>query len=76
MPYKRMKLVPKPGPDATVIAPKKAPAFVGTDEGEGKFNFVCGHCEEMLAKKLLGKRVLMNLIIKCPNCGQYNSTEG
>ncbi len=73
MPYKRMKLIPKPGPEVTVIASTARPPIDG--EGKGNYNFVCGHCEEMLAKKVWSKQALQNLVILCPNCGQYNATE-
>jgi DNA-directed RNA polymerase subunit RPC12/RpoP len=39
--------------------------------GKGEVDYVCGHCEGVLAEKMeLGQ--IKNLVLQCPRCGRYN----
>ena len=74
-----LEVVKKPHPMASIIAPDRAPAFVG-EEGE---KLHCGSCSQVLSDgasitTIRGQhRHLPELIVRCPDCGALNeiSTE-
>jgi DNA-directed RNA polymerase subunit RPC12/RpoP len=47
--------------------PKAAPIL----RGKGEVDYICGHCEAVLAEKMeLGQ--IKDLVLECPTCGKHN----
>jgi len=66
----QLKIIPAPPEDTrTVFALQgKFPAF----KGQGNTDLVCGHCGQVLVEGIGADAIIKNIVIKCPNCGNYN----
>jgi hypothetical protein len=74
-PKKQIKLlvIPKPAERTrTVLLQATAPPLFIGEEAEGP-DYVCGKCDSVLIAKTT-KLWLLNIVIRCFNCGAYNDT--
>lgn len=64
-----MKVIPEPrAGTASILAPtKKKPVF----KGIGDDNYLCGKCKFVICKSIVYGQII-NLVFKCPNCGNYS----
>ena len=61
--------LPKRAPP--VMKPSTAPWF----KGDGDLDYVCGSCETVLAEKVSLVQIIFvfkEIVVRCPNCQQYN----
>ena len=66
----RIKLEIVPG-DPEVTGPVREPRAAPVSRGKGEVDYVCGHCEAVLAEKMdLGQ--ITHLVLQCPSCGRHN----
>jgi hypothetical protein len=74
-PRRQIKLLVVPEPaerTRTVLLQASAPPLFAGEEPEAP-DYVCGRCDSALIAKTT-KLWLLNIVIKCFNCGAYNDT--
>jgi ribosomal protein S27E len=66
----KLRTIPMPaeGTRTVLELQGKFPAF----KGKGDTDLVCGNCGQVLVEGMGGDAVIKNIVIKCPNCGNYN----
>ena len=66
-----MKIIPKAkeGTAAVLIFARKGRYVIIS--GGGSDNYLCGACENIICKNV-NRGQIINLVFKCPNCGEYN----
>lgn len=66
----QLRTIPEPSEGTRTVLELKGlfPAF----KGKGETDIVCGHCGQVLIEGIGGEAVIKNIVIKCPNCGNYN----
>ncbi len=74
MPKIKLPVIPKPAEGTrAILVPEKGviPVIKGTG---GDIDLLCGNCGIVLASGLVPTQKIVNIVIKCPNCGSYNDT--
>jgi phage FluMu protein Com len=66
----QLKTIPAPaeGTRTVFVVQGKFPVF----KGQGNTDLVCGHCGQVLVEGMGGDAIIKNIVIKCPNCENYN----
>lgn len=63
-----LNIIPEPVEGSrAVIVSESIPVF----KGNGKVDYVCGNCGALIAEKIDYKQIV-NVVVICPRCGQYN----
>lgn len=68
---KKLKIIPQPQPDTVTLLipkPKEALPLIKCD---ADVNLMCGNCSALLIEGVFENQV-RNIVIRCPNCGEYN----
>jgi DNA-directed RNA polymerase subunit RPC12/RpoP len=64
----KLEIVPGGSEEGALVKEfETAPVFTGN----GDVDYVCGHCEAILAKNMRLDQI-KNLVLECPKCGKYN----
>ena len=70
MPIHKAEIIPEPEKRTrTVIKKNKSPAFIGS----GDISVFCGECEAILISNIFRGQI-KRIVIKCPECGNFNDT--
>ena len=66
----KLRTIPRPAEGTRTVFELQGifPAF----KGKGETDLVCGNCEQVLVEGIGADAVIKNIVIKCPNCGNYN----
>ena len=64
----KLEIVPGGSEETGSVKGFKAAPFI---RGNGEFDYICGHCEAVLAEKMRRDQI-KNLVLQCPTCGKYN----
>ncbi len=70
-----LEIIPKPkeGTATILIFTQKGRYVIMS--GEASDNYLCGACENTICKNV-SRGQIINLVFKCPNCGEYNHIKG
>jgi phage FluMu protein Com len=70
---KKLIVISKPKPDSvTLLLPKKGERLP-LIKFDGDLNLLCGNCNEILVEGLIeDNNQILNVVIRCPVCRQYN----
>jgi hypothetical protein len=66
----KLRIIPAPAEGTRTVfeLQGRIPAF----KGKGETDLVCGNCGQVLVEGIGADVVIKNIVIKCPNCGNYN----
>ncbi len=76
----QMEVIPEPEPKTASVLVLQTPKYFMKDpfvifRGVGDTDYVCGCCRVTIASCVkMGQ--LVNLVLKCANCGSYNIVRG
>jgi hypothetical protein len=76
----QMEVIPEPEPGTAAVIALQAPQYLMKEPFaviRGKFDtdYICGCCRVTIAS-CVERGMLVNIVLKCLNCGSYNIVRG
>jgi hypothetical protein len=80
----QMEVIPKPPPKTMAVIELKTPRYFlrdpyvilrGEGKGKGDTDYVCGCCRVTIVS-CFDRGHIVNIVLKCANCGSYNIVRG
>ena len=76
----QMEVIPEPEPNTAAILKLKTPKYFLKDpyalfRGKADTDYVCGCCQTTIVS-CIERGQLVNIVLKCANCGSYNIVRG
>lgn len=73
-----MFVIPEPDPDTRLVFVSEGirdrPYFSHGPQVAGEIDLVCGGCGHVLIEGAPSVQNFVNMVLKCPQCGEFNET--
>jgi len=71
----QMEVIPEPAQGTAAVLALNKNGPYPLMKGNGTTNYLCGACRNVICKSV-ERGQIVNLVFKCPDCGNYNHIRG